>query len=160
MANIKISELTSASTLTGTEIIPLVQSGSTVKTTAQDIADLAGGGVSYTSYVAKLVGNPEGNPVTASVLENTTGKTINWTQGSTIGFNNSFPYTTSITGVADEKIVVFALGNMLFFEDKAGPDAKITPVSYQISSGSVSVWFESQAEKLDTEVMVEIRIYP
>ena len=45
-----------------------------------------GGGVSYTSYVAKIIGNPSyegptpGNPVTASVLENTTGLTINWTQ--------------------------------------------------------------------------------
>jgi hypothetical protein len=41
MANIKISELSSSLSLTGTEIIPLVQSGSTVKTTAQAIANLA-----------------------------------------------------------------------------------------------------------------------
>lgn len=41
MANQKISELTSAGALTGTEVLPIVQSGTTVKTTAQDIADLA-----------------------------------------------------------------------------------------------------------------------
>ena len=44
MANIKISQLTSAATLTGAEEVPVVQGSSTVKTTAQDIANLAGGG--------------------------------------------------------------------------------------------------------------------
>jgi len=40
----KISELPAAAALTGTEEIPLVQSATTKKTTAQDIADLGGGG--------------------------------------------------------------------------------------------------------------------
>jgi hypothetical protein len=43
MANVKISQLTAGSALTGAEEIPVVQGSSTVKTTAQDIADLAGG---------------------------------------------------------------------------------------------------------------------
>ena len=43
MANVKISELTSApSPLSGTEELPLVQSSVTYKVTAQDIANLAG----------------------------------------------------------------------------------------------------------------------
>lgn len=37
MADKKISELTDSATLTGTEQIPLVQSGSTVKTTVKDL---------------------------------------------------------------------------------------------------------------------------
>lgn len=44
MANVKISELTPGSALTGAEEIPIVQGSSTVRTTAQDIANLAGGG--------------------------------------------------------------------------------------------------------------------
>jgi len=44
MAEIKISELTSGSALSGTEVVPIVQSGATVKVTTQDIADLGGGG--------------------------------------------------------------------------------------------------------------------
>lgn len=44
MANVKISQLTPASALTGAEEIPVVQSGSTKKTTAADIAALGGGG--------------------------------------------------------------------------------------------------------------------
>lgn len=44
MANVKISQLASAASLTGTEEVPVVQGGATVKTTAQAIADLGGGG--------------------------------------------------------------------------------------------------------------------
>lgn len=44
MADTKISALTAAAALTGAEIVPIVQSGVTVRTTAQDIADLGGGG--------------------------------------------------------------------------------------------------------------------
>jgi hypothetical protein len=42
MATIKISALPAAGGLTGAEEVPAVQSGGTVRTTAQDIADLAG----------------------------------------------------------------------------------------------------------------------
>lgn len=41
----KISELTAASALTGTELVEVVQSGTNKRTTSQDIADLAGVGV-------------------------------------------------------------------------------------------------------------------
>jgi len=44
MADQKISQLSAASPLVGTEIVPIVQSGGNVKTTVQDIADLASGG--------------------------------------------------------------------------------------------------------------------
>ncbi len=56
--SIKISELTASGTLTGTEEIPIVQSGDTVKTTSQDIADLAtpdiSGLVPYTGATADV----------------------------------------------------------------------------------------------------------
>lgn len=51
MANVTINELSSATALTGTEEIPVVQGSSTVKTTAQDIANLAGGGSSTLDVV-------------------------------------------------------------------------------------------------------------
>jgi len=44
MANVTITGLAPATALTGTEVLAIDQSGSTVKTTAQDIADLASGG--------------------------------------------------------------------------------------------------------------------
>lgn len=53
MANTKISELTAAAALTGTEVLPIVQSGATVKATAQAIANLGWGKV---GTVALLTG--------------------------------------------------------------------------------------------------------
>jgi hypothetical protein len=43
MSTITISQLPNSGALTGTEVLPIVQSNATVKTTAQDIANLAGG---------------------------------------------------------------------------------------------------------------------
>ena len=40
MADVKISALTSAGTITGTEIVPVVSSGITKRTTTQNIAEL------------------------------------------------------------------------------------------------------------------------
>lgn len=53
MADKTISELSAASALTGTELVPVVQGGATLRTTAQDIADLAGAqaGVVYVQAV-------------------------------------------------------------------------------------------------------------
>jgi len=52
MANIKISELTEAGALTGTELVEIVQDGANVQTTAQDIADLAAPAAPDTIYTA------------------------------------------------------------------------------------------------------------
>ena len=49
MSDSKISDLSTSTALTGTEEVAIVQSGDTVKTTAQDIADLSTGGGSLAS---------------------------------------------------------------------------------------------------------------
>ncbi len=54
MADVKISELDPAAALDGSELIETVQSGVSVRTTTQDIADLGGGGSSYLVYTALL----------------------------------------------------------------------------------------------------------
>ena len=80
MAKEKISELTAAGALTGAELVPVVQGGETVQTTAQDIADLGGGGgASYLVYVALLSQSGTDAPV-ATVLENTLGGAVVWTR--------------------------------------------------------------------------------
>lgn len=50
MATKKISELDPAAALTGAELVEVVQDGVNVQTTAQDIADLGGGGGGDTIY--------------------------------------------------------------------------------------------------------------
>jgi hypothetical protein len=64
MADKKISELTAAAALAGTEAVPIVQGGETVKTTAQDIADLAAAtpGGSTTEIQFNNAGAFDGDP--------------------------------------------------------------------------------------------------
>jgi hypothetical protein len=52
MANTKISELTAATSLDGTESVPIVQSGVTKKSTTQDIANLANSDVVFVDVKA------------------------------------------------------------------------------------------------------------
>lgn len=74
MSNIKISQLNNATTpLAGTEVVPIVQSGSTKKVTVQDIADLASGGSA--TGVHSLIKFSSGD-VTNSSLNATTTNTI------------------------------------------------------------------------------------
>ena len=75
----KISQLTGATTpLTGTEELAIVQGGSTVKATAQDVADLAG--APYLVYSATLTQSGTNAPV-ATVLQNTIGSMV-WSYGA------------------------------------------------------------------------------
>jgi hypothetical protein len=162
MANVKISELSSASSLTGTEIIPLVQSGSTVKTTAQDIADLAGGGgVSYTSYVAIVSGD---SPVTSSVFENTTGLTFTWASGSS--YEPAYSYTTTISSVDPTKIAVFLAGEAVLFDEKGTtvifpkPAYNITTVNS--TTATIDIFYDRVyfGAPIGIPITVEVRIYP
>lgn len=83
MADTKISAMTSAGTLTGSEEVPVVQSGSNVKTTVQDIADLAsgGGGIPHATatgtdtYTASVTGVTAYNDGDAYLIRFTNGNT-------------------------------------------------------------------------------------
>ncbi len=74
MANKKISELTAAGALTGTELVETVQGGINVKTTTQDIADLGGGG----GHVIE----DEGTPLTQRTKLNFVGAGVTVTDDS------------------------------------------------------------------------------
>lgn len=159
MANIKISELSSSLALTGTEEVPLVQSGSTVRTTTQDIADLAGG-VSYTSYVANI----SGSVPTSSVFENTTGLNFTWTTGPNNGDGN-YSYTTTISSVNPAKIAIFSTGEVNLYDSKgitviyAKPAYKITTVNP--TTATIEIWYDTGTSFAEgTKITVEIRIYP
>jgi hypothetical protein len=67
MANKKFTDLTAASTLTGTETVAVVQGANTVKTTAQDIADLAAGGSSTLDGLTDV-----------TITSPTTGQVLKW----------------------------------------------------------------------------------
>jgi len=67
MADIKISALSNASALAGTEVVPIVQGGNTVKTTLSNIAALSGNGTVTSVAMSVPIGlTVTGSPVTSS----------------------------------------------------------------------------------------------
>jgi hypothetical protein len=160
MANVKISQLTSATTLTGAEEIPVVQGSSTVKTTAQDIADLAGG-ASYTSYVARISGT---SSISEIILSNTTGYTFTWTKSEIINYYPGYAYTATLA-VPNLKIAVFISGQAIL-QDTGKEQSYISPnpgyeiLGLGISSSRINLWYDTNGVDNGTELTVEIRIYP
>ena len=72
MANEKISAMPTASALTGSELVEVVQGGDNKKTTTQDIADLGGGG-----SVASVTGDGVDNTDPANpIIDLTTPRTV------------------------------------------------------------------------------------
>ena len=78
MENKKISQLVSAGTLNGSELVEVVKNGANYKTTALEVANLS---KTYTVYTAK-VSQSGINPPVAVVLENTTDETFTFTYSS------------------------------------------------------------------------------
>jgi hypothetical protein len=67
MADVKISALSNASALAGTEVVPIVQSGNTVKTTLSSIAALSGNGTVTSVGMTVPTGlSVSGSPITTS----------------------------------------------------------------------------------------------
>lgn len=64
MANVKISELAASDVLDGTELVEIVQGGTNVQTTTQDIADLVGGGVTVSVKTADFDADTSGTVYT------------------------------------------------------------------------------------------------
>lgn len=80
MADVKISALSNASALAGTEVVPIVQSGNTVKTTLSNIAALSGNGT--VTSVAMSV--PTGLTVTGSPVTSAGTLAVSYTAGYAI----------------------------------------------------------------------------
>ena len=78
MSTVTIPNLPAAGALTGTEVLPIVQSNTTSKTTVQAIANLAGGST-YKVYTA-LISQSGINDPTAIVLENTLGAPVTFSR--------------------------------------------------------------------------------
>jgi len=80
MADVKISALSNASALAGTEVVPIVQGGNTVKTTLSNIAALSGNGT--VTSVAMSV--PTGLTVTGSPVTSAGTLAVSYTAGYAI----------------------------------------------------------------------------
>ena len=160
MANTTITGLSAAAALAGTEVLAIDQTGSTVKTTVQDIANLAGG-ASYTSYVAKISGT---SSVSDIILSNTTGYTFTWTKSDVINYYPGFAYTATLA-VPNLKIAVFISGQAQLV-DTGKEQSYIPPnpgyeiVGLGLSFSRINLWYDTTGSDIGTELTVEIRIYP
>lgn len=133
MANAKISELTDASALSGTEQLACVQGGVTLKTTAADIAALGGKIVVTVTYAATttvdltnysaysivildltLTGNvtfnitngTDGQAIKLRVRQDATGSRI-WTSGANLRFSADITSVTLSTTASKLDYVAF-----------------------------------------------------
>jgi hypothetical protein len=134
----KISQLTAAAPLTGTEVLPIVQSGSTKKTTTQSVANL---GTPYTSYCAFY---SQDYPFTNSeiVFQNNTGKTITIQAGPYYFVN--IPNTT-----VNKLFVLIAPTNPLMWD------------SFQLVQNGSDVDINLTPQMgMGVSIFIEIRIYP
>jgi hypothetical protein len=97
MADVKISALSNASALAGTEVVPIVQGGNTVKTTLSNIAALSGNGT--VTSVAMTV--PTGLTVTGSPV----------TSAGTLAISNTAGYAIPTTSKQTDWDTAYGWGN-------------------------------------------------
>jgi len=124
MADKKISQLTDATTLTGAEQIPMVQSGSTVKTTVQDL-------VGKMIVVAKTATAGESVDLDSSTYANAQMIKLTWS-----GSSGTATYTLPSASDSTNR-------KMRFISDStfsSNTHVDITPASGDNLDGSISAY--------------------
>jgi hypothetical protein len=146
MADLKISALTSAGALAGTEPLPIVQGGSTKKTTVQDIADLAAtpdlqqvldeGNISTTAfYIDDGAGNYVRVGTTSILIEDSSGNQSNFLADSFSIQNPSFSAgTIKATTLANN--VTFELPNKTAGTETFAMLSDVTSLVASVSAGT------------------------
>lgn len=125
MAEIKISELTSGSALDGTEVVPIVQDGSTVKVTTQNIADLGGGGG---GGAQAFIMPPSGGRITQAVVSGSgmTTLTLATTRMYAMPFISATTFTCTGLSINVNTAVAGALARICIYSDSNGqPDISL-----------------------------------
>jgi len=146
MANKKISQLTGATVpLIGTEELAIVQSGQTVKVTAQDVADLAG--APYLVYSALLNQSGTSAPI-VTVLENTLGENIS--------------YDVLLAGqFSASKLTNFNLSKTaVFFSPNSQAGIATGNAATNFDGSSITIRYADGGAFLLARASFEIRIYP
>jgi hypothetical protein len=133
MANSKISALTSATTpLAGTETLPIVQGGATVKTTVADITNGGGYAGSFTSlsYTTTLTGG-------TGIVNLGSGQFYKSASGN-IGLGTSSPSTSAKLDLYDATLPVYLQQTRGSVVQIAGPTGTAVTSPGQIGTSSTS----------------------
>lgn len=116
----KISEMTAASTLTGTEMVEVVQAGQNVRTTVGDIAAVAGG-------TGKLAGINDQTGTAYTLALTDAGKDVRCTNAAAVALT-----------VPPSSVVAFPVGSWILFSQGGAGVVTATPgagVSLQAANG-------------------------
>ena len=150
MPDVKISALPAAAALTGTEEVPIVQSSSTVKTTTQDIANLAA--LPYKVYVAKV---SYSGSFTISIKQNTLGGTVTWSDPAITSY---YKLATSALFTSGKTVVMSAItqngGVPYFVLDSGLSGTSDIYLQFIKFDGTVS------STPFFDNLVLEIRVYP
>jgi hypothetical protein len=143
MADKKISGLTSAGALAGTEPVPIVQGGVTVKTTVQDIADLASGGVASVSAGTNIsVTGTSTNPIINSLSDRY--KTSSLTSNTIGNGSKSFTVDLNLSYIPlQEVLVVYDVSNHMHGEVTSynpATGALVVDIKHNTGSGTYTLW--------------------
>lgn len=161
--SVKITDLNNAGVLDGSEIVPIVQAGETVQTTAQDVANLcdlssicvkAGDTLTFGSrdFIAsgEFTGSskvlafviPINKIITATGISSISGTIIcRGINGYLVG-NNGFSLTdTSIVSSVNTAITPSGVKVVVNFVSAPSGASNNTPVNVSINTGSVSITF-------------------
>jgi hypothetical protein len=154
MSTITIPNLPAAGALTGTEVLPIVQSNITSKTTVQAIADLAGG-LPYKSYTARISQSGTNNPTVDILFYNNTGLTFSW-----VRLTNGIYYAQPV-GIDYSKVAIFITNGT----DGTAPYATVLANSGGGPTG-FAIWLytynSTDSSATDGELKntsIEIRVY-
>lgn len=143
----KISAMTAAGSLTGAELVPVVQGGNNRRTTAQAIADL--GGLGYLVYTALLTQTSGGDPTAVILGSNTIGAIV-WT------YDTNGVYFATLAGAFPVN-KVWAPGGVINSRD----DYDFSVVR---NSDDVLAFKTANAGTLEDDLFnstpIEIRVYP
>lgn len=146
MALKTIPDLPTAASLTGSEPIETVQSGVSVKTTTQAIADL--GGLGYLVYTAELSATAGNAPTETVVHKNTIVGSISYV------YNGSGNYIITRTGD-------FAAGKVFGLANAQGDDTSTAYGSSVINLGDGTLLLIiGGGSGTYLNISIEIRVYP
>lgn len=162
MANKKISELVASSALSGSEVLPVVQGGTTKKVTAQAIADLASGGGGAQTLDIVSVGTLGNAPLTfvygsAAIVSQAAGTqsapVINY---PTININGGMGFTGTLSSITFPTLTVGSISLTSINSLTSISLPALTTAIGGMMGGAISIGNNSALTTVDISALVSI----
>lgn len=154
MSKVKISQLPAATSLNGNEPLPIVQGGVTVKTTVQDVADLATGGLQFApNGGVEFNISDELSTIYNSAITTGTSQAI----GSLDQQSASYWQGKTIVQVLDE--ILFPTQNPTYIIPTISFSTSTSPLNVEVGSPIASISLTGSGTKNDAGVYNSFAFY-